>query len=150
MKMSVIASAIVGVLLLIVASGYNHAQTNITPKTTIKDIMVDVIQPLTNNLWAVAMEENKPKTDEDWQRMQQLSTQLIALSATLSLGGSGAKDNHWAAQAQWLRYSEEMMAVGEQFLQAAKAKNYQGLLDAGDSLLAPCSSCHRDFPRTGP
>lgn len=108
--------------------------------------MTGVIEPVSNALWAVALDENAPKTDEDWKNLENQSIQLITASSALSLGGSGPKDGTWSKSGKWQQHLQQMIAVGNQFLQAAKNKNYQGLLDAGDVLIEPCSNCHTDFP----
>ena len=120
----------------------------IKPENTVKEIMTAVIEPITNNLWGLALDENVPESDEDWKAVENQAIQLLTASSALSLGGSGPKDVANAQDKKWQQYLRQMMAVGDQFLQAARTKNYQGLLDAGDVLIEPCSSCHEAFPST--
>lgn len=118
----------------------------VIPHNTVKEIMIAAIEPITNMLWGVALDENIPKTDSDWKHIENQSIQLLTTSAALSLGGSGPNDVMWAKDKKWQTHLKEMIAVGEQFLSAAQNKNYQGLLDAGELLIGPCGNCHADFP----
>ena len=126
-----------------------NAQTSnqlVTPPNTIKEMMTGMIEPITNALWAVAMDENIPESDSDWQALENQSIQLLTVSAALSLGGSGPMDKKWAQDEKWKIHLLDMIKIGKQFLQASRDKNYQGLLDAGEVLIEPCGNCHADFP----
>ena len=132
-------------------SNEEQAQTQSTastllPSVTVKEMMVGVIEPVSNALWAVAMDENIPTTDEQWKTLENQSIQLLTVSAALSLGGSGPKDQGWVSDQKWQQHLQQMVDIGNQFLVASRAKNYQGLLDAGEVLIEPCGNCHTDFP----
>ena len=131
--------------LLFISAPSAFADT-IKPVTTVREIMTGVIEPTTNALWAVALDENAPKTDEDWKTLENQSIQLLTAAAALSIGGSGPKDVAWAKNPKWQQHLQQMITIGNQYLQASRNKNYQGLLDAGDVLIEPCSNCHTDFP----
>ena len=141
----VLTSACTTVFFLIACQQTPSAAT-ITPPNTVKEMMTGVIEPITNALWAVALDENIPKTDEDWMALEKQSIQLLTVSSALSLGGSGPKDVAWSQDERWEKHLQQLIAIGNQFLQASRDKNYQGLLDAGDVLIEPCSNCHTDFP----
>ena len=131
----------------LIACQQNKAQTEpMTPTITVKEMMTGVFEPVSNALWAVALDENIPQTDEDWKALENQSIQLLTVSAALSLGGSGPKDIAWTQDERWQQHLQQMVEIGNGFLAASRDKNYQGLLDAGEVLIEPCGNCHTDFP----
>jgi hypothetical protein len=76
-------------------------ESTVVPPVSIKEIMVGAIEPASNAVWAIALEENQPKTDEDWKATEHQAIQLLAATSAISLGGSGENDNKMARQENW-------------------------------------------------
>ncbi len=141
-----------GLLALTLIACHSNSQTThelMPPQTSVMDMMKSIVEPTTNSLWAVAMDENIPKTDAQWKALEDQSIQLISVSAALSLGGSGPMDTEWSKDERWQAHLQQMAEIGSQFLLASRNKNYLGLLDAGEILIEPCGNCHTDFPGQG-
>lgn len=139
-------TSVLGIFLFACKPNSFQQQNTLVPQATVKEIMVSVVDPTTNALWAVALDENIPSSDEDWKALENQSIKLIAISSALSLGGSGVDDAVWSTDEKWQGHLRQMSDISNQFLIASREKNYQGLLDAGEVLIEPCSGCHQDFP----
>ncbi|MGQ9427293.1 hypothetical protein ACXYTJ_14355 [Gilvimarinus sp. F26214L] len=118
----------------------------VIPPVTVKEIMVGAIEPASNALWAIALEENAPTTEDGWTAVEHEAIRLLAASSAISLGGSGEQDRAWAADPRWQQYSRDMAGITLNILEALRARNYDAALDAGNALIEPCGACHSDFP----
>jgi hypothetical protein len=119
----------------------------VVPPVTIKDVMVGAIEPASNALWAIALEENEPSSEAAWQAVENEAIQLLAATSAISLGGSGKNDNNLAQQTKWQEYSAQMAEITMEILKAARRRDYEATLDASNFLIEPCSACHSAFPR---
>lgn len=122
------------------------AETAVIPPVTIKELMVGAIEPASNTLWAIALEENEPKTEEEWTAVEQEAIQLLAASSAISLGGSGPSDIKLAQQEKWQEYSRQMTEITMDVLKAVRNRNYEAAMDASNFLIEPCGACHSAFP----
>ncbi|GAB1265767.1 hypothetical protein [Aurantivibrio infirmus] len=120
--------------------------TSLQPAVTVREVMLGVIEPASNNLWAAALEENEPKSNQDWRALEYNAIQIISASSTIAIGGTGPNDYDWAKQLKWQRYAQEMASISEEVLKFARDKKYDELLEASNRLIEPCGSCHSDFP----
>jgi len=121
-----------------------EARTNI-PTRTVKEVMLTEIEPATNALWAVAMDENIPQTDADWAMLEQAANNLINASHTLEAGGTAPNETLWAQQPEWITNNQRMAELGVAMLNSIHNKDYDGLLETGFILIEPCSACHMAF-----
>lgn len=128
----------------------NDSTTNDTsrlqPAVTVREVMLGIIEPASNKIWAAALEENEPKTDLDWQALENSAIQILSASSTITMGGKGPLDYDWAKQLIWQQYTQEMASISEEVLKFARAKKYDELLEASNRLIEPCGSCHSTFP----
>lgn len=140
----------------------------------IKDLMAHMIDPAADALWAsVSIEstatgeiKHEPKTDEDWKAVRGHAIALMEGANLIIMEGRrvamegheledhGTEGNLTAAESQheidtnratFIGFAHALHDVGSKMLQAADAKNPQGIMDAGDTLDSVCESCHLKF-----
>ncbi|MGI1679196.1 MAG: hypothetical protein K6L75_10720 [Cellvibrionaceae bacterium] len=139
-------------LILTIASCTNtmddkaNTQPNQQPLISVKEIMTDIIEPASNTLWAAALDENIPQTDEDWKKLEQAAIQLMSATSAISLGGTGESDKNWAATQEWQAYNQQMAELSSTILKLVRERKYDDMLDAGNFLVEPCGACHTAFP----
>lgn len=148
---ALVAGICLGAIAAVATLSSAQAQDNsgsgaLVPPVTIKDLMVGAIEPASNALWAIALEENAPKTEVDWKAVESEAIQLLAATSATSLGGSGQGEQAMARQEEWQKYSRQMADISLQILEAARNRNYEAALDAGNFLIEPCGACHSAFP----
>ena len=104
---------------------------------TMKELMVDLIFPTSNELFYVSRSE--PTTGVEWARLE-LNFLTLAESANLLMAPPRARnDEKWMADAKLLQ------TVGLKAYRYAKAKDYQALVDLNDELYESCQACHVDY-----
>jgi cytochrome c556 len=118
-----------------------QAPTRGEPLVTLKELMEKTITPATNRLWNVP----EMPTDEDWAALEEAAITLLAGAQVNALGGTGAKDNEWAASPAYQAFNQAMIAAGRDALAAVRARSTDALLAAGDVLYPPCEGCHLQF-----
>lgn len=141
-----IALALAFIPSTLAAAEQDAAAFAVVPPVSIKDMMVGAIEPASNAIWAIALEENRPKTDEAWKAVEYQVIQLLAATSAISLGGSGKDDNKLARQEKWQAYSLQMADITLDILKAIRARDYEAALDASNLLIEPCGACHSAFP----
>jgi len=118
----------------------------VIPPTSVYDIMVGAIEPASNSIWAIALEENAPRNEDDWKAIEREIIQLLAATSATSLGSTLEKEREWAKDPRWTSYSKDMMEVTVMMLDAARARDYEGTMDASNLLVESCGGCHQAFP----
>ncbi|GAB1255897.1 hypothetical protein NBRC116494_03990 [Aurantivibrio plasticivorans] len=119
---------------------------SVTIAATVKELMVGAIEPASNAIWAIGMDENMPQSESDWQALENEVFQMMAATAAISLGGSGANDNAWAKQDAWQLMTQQMATISSDILTAVRARDYDATLEASNYLIEPCGACHSAFP----
>jgi cytochrome c556 len=84
-------------------------------------------------------------TDDDWSALEEAAITLLAGAQVNALGGTGEKDNEWAASPAYQAFNQAMIAAGRDALAAVRARSTDALLAAGDVLYPPCEGCHLQF-----
>jgi cytochrome c556 len=118
------------------------AATAAEPLLTVKQVMNGVITPSTNIIWGAYQLE----TEAQWKEIENAALAVIAAANLLQMGGSGGEEMVIAQQAQWQRFTSQMIAASEKVLVAVAAKNEEALSATGnDDLYPPCESCHQRY-----
>jgi hypothetical protein len=107
--------------------------------------MVRVVDHAAHQLWNVEREGMAPKTDADWENVEEHATQVAAAGALIRLEGSGPNDRTFVQQADWQKFGSEMSSAGLAALKAAEARNKEALVAANSQLVETCESCHKRF-----
>jgi cytochrome c556 len=103
----------------------------------VAELMKAIIIPASDVIFAAGGET--PKTDADWTKLQN-NALALAESGNLLLMRPPAKDN-----ANWMKFSREMIDAGEAALKAARSKNANAISEAGDRVYGSCESCHKQY-----
>jgi len=122
---------------------------SLPPVASVKQIMAGIVMPAANVLWdsvstivdAKGVQENQPRTDEEWARVGANAAVLIE-SANMLLIGNRAVD-----QGDWVKMARAMADAGQIALKAAAAKKPEGILEAGETINMSCDNCHQKYQR---
>lgn len=101
---------------------------------TMKEIMLDIIYPTSDQIFYVG--RNDKKTERDWVDIRQAAL-MLAESANLLMAPNRARDND-----QWMRDAMLLRDVGNRAYKLAKAKDEEGLEGLNADLYEACQSCH--------
>lgn len=139
-KNSIARLKILGSIILVFSPA--GAATAVEPLLTVKQIMNAVITPSTNTIWGAYQLE----TDAQWKEIESAALAVIAGANLLQMGGRGGGEAVIAQQAQWQRFTGQMVAASEKVLAAVAVKDEEALSAAGnDDLYPPCESCHQAY-----
>ena len=126
-------------LVLLVAT---PAWTQSDPGLNIREVMLSVIAPMTNKLWAAS----DIRSDEQWLELEQAAMTVIAAGTVVAQGGPDGAYSEQAQNADWQAYTQQMMAAARQAVQAIQNHDEQALFDAGnEALYPPCENCHATY-----
>lgn len=136
--------------------------------TTLQELMAAVVTDTTNVLWNAALLDppagaDKPApTDAQWQEFRDNALQLQSIPALLLTAGlqiapagtpategslapdaiAALREDKWDAWHAQVTILQEAVAAS---LRAIDAKDFDGMLQAGDTMYAVCDSCHQQF-----
>ena len=118
------------------------------PVATVRQLMDGMVEPSARVIWdsvgtivTADVEERRPRTDAEWAHVE-TSAALLVESANLLVEGNRAVDT-----GEWLKLSRAMADSGRKALEAARARNAQGIFDVGEEIYASCSGCHERYSR---
>ena len=125
------------------------AAPSLPPVATVKQIMAGIVMPAANVVFdsvstivdAKGIQENQPRTDEEWAHVGANAAALIE-SANLLLIGNRPVD-----QGDWVKMAKAMADAGQIALKAAETKNPEGILEAGETINMSCDNCHQKYQR---
>lgn len=112
------------------------------PTVPIKELMETTITDASNTIWGAY---EPPTSAEQWAELEKAALALIEATKVNAVGGTGPMDNEWAKQPAWKPFNDAMLQASEAALAAARAKDHDALLAAGDVLYPPCEGCHLQF-----
>ena len=115
------------------------------PEVSINAVMVALVDHAGHALWDVEREGKAPKTEADWELVEEHAIQLAAAGPAVTVGGTGPSDAVWVQSADWHKYAQAMSDAGTQAVAAAKSKNYDALVAANGKLVESCENCHKQF-----
>ncbi len=111
------------------------------PTVSVNDLMIDVITPATNTLWAV----EDPKSDTEWQELLDAALLVIDAAGKIRAGGTGPNDMEWSADPAWQAFTDTLTGAATAARDAAIGQDLDALLHANDVLYPPCEECHLQF-----
>jgi cytochrome c556 len=112
------------------------------PTLPIKQLMETTITDASNAIWSAT---EAPTAEAEWQTLETAALALVAAARITAVGGTGPMDNEWAKKPEWQAFNTVMLTASEQAVAAIRAKNYDALLAASDTLYPPCEGCHLQF-----
>jgi predicted RNA-binding Zn ribbon-like protein len=122
-------------LVLVLLAGVVMAQAP-SPQSvgTMSELMLDIIFPVSNEIFYVS--RNEKKTEKDWFDLRQ-NALTLAESANVLMAENRARDKD-----QWMKDAILLREVGKKAYVAAKAKDLPALEALNDELYEACQSCH--------
>jgi hypothetical protein len=120
-----------------------------TPVASIKQIMNGIVAPAAKAVFdsvgtivsAAGIEERRPKNDEEWAALGDSAAALVE-SGNLLVMGDRAVD-----RGDWVKMSQALVDAGMMALEAAEAKDADGILTAGSIINTSCDTCHQRYQR---
>ena len=117
----------------------------IDPLVSINQVMVALVDHAAHHLWDLGRAGAAPQTDREWTEVEHHAIQLAAGASWIATGGAGQADAGWVTQLPWKRYASQVNEEAVAALQAARAKDLNAVLAAGDALIEACEGRHREF-----
>jgi hypothetical protein len=111
------------------------ADPNLKSVGTMKELMLDVILPTSDDVFYVDRDE-KEKSAKDWEDLRN-NALILAEAANLLMAPNRAKDND-----QWMKDAKLLWEAGNKAFQFAKAKDLEGVKSLNADLYEACQSCH--------
>jgi hypothetical protein len=148
------------------------AQPPYTTSTTVKDIMLHIIDPAGDMVWDAVttvidkqgLHETAPKTDEDWFKVRSGVITLIEASNLLMVPGRAMAKPGEESEAPgvelepaemevlvkkdpegWNQRARDLHNISLKVLEVVEAKDAQKLFDIGEDLDKACENCHRAY-----
>lgn len=80
-----------------------------------------------------------PRNDAEWAAVQNAAQAMIDVSHQLMpLGPDSGRE-------QWVQFTQDLGAASRKALDAAKARNADAAIDAGDAMFEVCEACHNRY-----
>jgi hypothetical protein len=125
------------------------AEQPFTAVADLLDLMTTVVEPAAEVYWdavgwiidASGTTEIRPGSPEEWEAVRNAAYQ-VAESGNLMMMGDRAVD-----EAAWTAFSQAMIGVGRRAIEAAEARDEQGVFDVGAEIYAVCTGCHATYAR---
>ena len=119
------------------------------PVASVKQIMAGIVMPSAASIWdsvstivdAKGVQENQPRTDEEWARVGAHAAALIESANMLTIGKRAVD------QGDWVKMAKDMADAAQTALKATTDKNPEGILAAGEKINETCDNCHQKYQR---
>ncbi len=110
-------------------------------------LMASVMEPAADYLWAsvgtiLTAEETvevQPQTDEEWTLVRNAAVTLAESGNLMMMDRRRLDDEDWVA------WSRQLIDAGDAAMQAADARDVQGLFDTGEQVYFSCAGCHAQY-----
>jgi len=138
------------VVLFILIATWSFGQTpseSFSPTATMKQLMLDMIYPASNDL-LLTIYRGGPKDENEWAAARRSAVTLAESGNLLMMPGRMRDQGEWAKRVRML------VDAGNAAYKAASDKNSQALAEVAGPLDASCTSCHKlyrpnVFPQQG-
>jgi hypothetical protein len=117
----------------------------IEPQVSINAVMVGLVVHAAHHIWDLGREGAAPESENDWVEVEHHAIQLAAGASWIATGGAGEPDAGWVRQLPWSEYATQVNNGATAALEAARARNLESVLAAGDRIIEACEGCHREF-----
>jgi cytochrome c556 len=128
-------SLLAGVLMLSGALVAQAPAEPFQPVATMKQLMVDIIYPASNDILLV-VNRGGPSDDNEWAAVRR-SAMTLAESGNLLIMRNRT--------AGWVVDAKTLITVGTSAYQAAQSKDAKALAALVEPLDASCTTCHKQF-----
>jgi hypothetical protein len=116
---------------------------------TVKQLMQAMTTPAAETVWdsvstivdAGGIQENQPRTDEEWFAVESAAA-VLAESASLLLSPDRVID-----RGDWVTFATDLRNSSNKALAAAQKKDPAGILEIGEVIYQSCTKCHEKYQR---
>lgn len=112
-------------------------QATFQPAGNMSQLMINILYPTSNAIFYV--ERNPPKTQTDWNELQN-QAMMLAESGNLLMMPGRARD-----QGDWIKDSKLVVDAGMAAFKLARAKDLPGIVALNDQLYTACVTCHEQY-----
>jgi hypothetical protein len=112
-----------------------HAALAQAPAPTVKQLMLDLIHPASNDI-LLTVNRGGPSDDKEWTAMRR---------SALALEGSGDTLASRVDSNDWRNAAKQLADAGLEAYRAAQAKDAQALAAVTADIDAACTNCHKQF-----
>lgn len=107
------------------------------PVGSMSQLMINILYPSSDAIFYV--ERNEPKTQSDWNALQNQAL-ILAESGNLLMMPGRARD-----QGDWIKDAKLVVDVGNAAFKAARAKDLPAIVALNDQLNTACVTCHEQY-----
>ena len=138
----------IALLILFATQSFGQdSSTSSAPTATMKQLMLDMIYPASNDI-LLLIYRGGPKDDNEWAAARRDAMNLAESGNLLMMPGRARE------QGDWITHVKMLADVGTAAYKAAEEKNVQALAAVAAPLDASCTSCHKQYrpnvyPRQG-
>jgi hypothetical protein len=115
------------------------------PATYMYILMVDMIGPAANSLWAAAA--TPTLSNQDWARVKEMTARLTESAESVSFGGTTAGDIARAKSIEWKTWAGKYADTLSLAANAIERKDKMAFVATADKLMVVCQGCHVAFPQ---
>jgi len=143
-----VKSVWIALLILIATRSFGQdPTTSMPPSATMKQLMLDMIYPASNDI-LLLIYRGGPKDENEWAAARRDAMNLAESGNLLMMPGRVRE------QGDWTMHVKMLADVGASAYKAAEEKNVQALTAVAAPLDASCTSCHKQYrpnvyPRQG-
>ena len=112
---------------------------------SINAVMVRVVDHAAHHLWNVEQDGMSPKTDGDWENLEEHATQIATVGTLIRIEGTGVHDRDWVQEPDWQKWAVALSDAGMAAFRAVEARNLPALVAANGQLVDSCESCHKQY-----
>jgi hypothetical protein len=138
----------IAILILIATRSFGQdPSASIPPTATMKQLMLDMIYPASNDI-LLLIYRGGPKDENEWAAARRDAMTLAESGNLLTMPG------RMRDQGDWMTHVKMLADVGTSAYKAAEEKNIKALAAVAAPLDASCTSCHKQYrpnvyPRQG-
>ncbi len=133
--------------ILLSGCGSDASEQRFTLVADLPDLMSTVVDPAADFYWdavgwiidASGTTEIRPRSPEEWEAVRNAAYQ-VAESGNLMMMEGRAVD-----EPEWIGFSQALISVGRRAIEAAEARDEQGVFDVGAEIYAVCTTCHATY-----
>lgn len=120
-----------------IATTQNSVKSPFKLVATVKQVMTAITIPASDAIFDGGADA--PKNDTEWESVQNGALALAESGNLLMLPGRTLDNEGWVKQ------SQAMIEAAMIALKAAREKNVDNLMDAGDKIYGTCEGCHDKY-----
>ena len=114
---------------------------------SLPDLMSTVVDPAADVYWdavgwiidASGTTEIRPESPEEWEAVRNAAYQVAESGNLMMMRGRAVDEPEWTA------FSQAIITVGRRAIEAAEARDEQGVFDVGAEIYAVCTGCHATY-----